>query len=97
MSQKPAGWYADPELAETRRYWDGEGWTDRIAPAGAPDETRNDQAGLIAAGWIALFVLPIAGIIIGLVLANKRPGLGLTIAGLSLVAGIVWLVILSGP
>ncbi len=28
----PAGWYAHPTMADTRRYWDGEQWTDHIAP-----------------------------------------------------------------
>lgn len=28
MSMPPAGWYDDPELVNTRRYWDGQKWTD---------------------------------------------------------------------
>lgn len=96
MAGIKAGWYADPDMVDTRRYWDGENWTDRVAPAGAPVQSGGDQAGLIAAGWIGVFVLPIVGIVCGLVLANKRPGLGLTIAGLSFVACFFWLVLLAG-
>jgi Protein of unknown function (DUF2510) len=28
----PAGWYPDPEQAQTQRYWDGSDWTDQRAP-----------------------------------------------------------------
>jgi hypothetical protein len=30
--RRPPGWYADPDRAETIRYWSGEGWTDRRRP-----------------------------------------------------------------
>ena len=29
--QIPAGWYPDPNIAGTMRYWDGDGWTDHTA------------------------------------------------------------------
>jgi hypothetical protein len=29
----PAGWYPDPALSHTLRYWDGNAWTERRAPA----------------------------------------------------------------
>lgn len=28
-----AGWYPHPVMADTLRYWDGEKWTDQVAPA----------------------------------------------------------------
>jgi uncharacterized protein DUF2510 len=31
-SSRPPGWYADPDRAETIRYWSGSGWTDRRRP-----------------------------------------------------------------
>jgi uncharacterized RDD family membrane protein YckC len=39
--QIPAGWYADPAPAEPgrppqQRYWDGQQWTEHLAPAGGP-------------------------------------------------------------
>lgn len=30
----PAGWYPHPTMADTLRYWDGDAWTEHIAPAG---------------------------------------------------------------
>ncbi len=35
----PAGWYPHPEMASTMRYWDGQAWTDHIAPASAAPST----------------------------------------------------------
>ena len=32
MSTPPAGWYPDPGMAQTQRYWDGAAWTAHIAP-----------------------------------------------------------------
>ena len=97
-----AGWYPHPEMAGTVRYWDGDDWTDQVAPAGASSVPQSDQSApqsdqiaLIATGWILLFVLPIGGVIVGLALANRRPALGLTMAGLSAIAMIVWLVALT--
>lgn len=28
----PAGWYDDPQMADTRRYWDGQRWTVHVVP-----------------------------------------------------------------
>lgn len=33
QSSAPAGWYPDPTMADTQRYWDGSAWTDHRAPA----------------------------------------------------------------
>lgn len=57
--------------------------------------TADDQAGLLAAGWIGMLVFPVAGLVIGLVLANRKPQTGLLMAGLSLASGLIWLALLS--
>ena len=31
----PAGWYADPDDASQQRYWDGNAWTEHVAPGAA--------------------------------------------------------------
>lgn len=33
MEGNPAGWYDDPDEPESKRYWDGSGWTEDRAPA----------------------------------------------------------------
>lgn len=30
------GWYPDPNMAATQRYWDGERWTEHVAPLATP-------------------------------------------------------------
>lgn len=35
-----SGWYADPEMTDTQRYWDGSQWTEHRAP-GSPDNSRS--------------------------------------------------------
>ncbi|MBU6148462.1 MAG: DUF2510 domain-containing protein [Actinomycetales bacterium] len=32
----PAGWYPDPQILGTLRYWDGRAWTDARAPIPSP-------------------------------------------------------------
>ena len=32
----PPGWYADPNQPGQQRYWDGNAWTEHVAPAGGP-------------------------------------------------------------
>ena len=36
------GWYPDPELVNTQRYWDGERWLEHRAPA--PQRTNTPMA-----------------------------------------------------
>lgn len=55
---------------------------------------RDDYLGLVAAGWVMAFCLPIGGIVVGLLLADRRPGHALGVLGVSLlwVVPIVYLV-----
>ena len=32
MTNPASGWYSDPEVPAQQRYWDGERWTDHVAP-----------------------------------------------------------------
>lgn len=61
----PAGWYPHPSMAATQRYWDGQAWTDHVAPATAgpatapgathvSTELRNWIGTLIIGGALAL-------------------------------------------
>ncbi len=66
----PAGWYPHPTMAATRRYWDGEAWTDNIAPADvpAPAVKSHDQSRIV--GAIAL-----AAAVVGVVMASQGASL----------------------
>lgn len=48
-SPPPAGWYPDPEQAQTQRYWTGEEWTDQRAPATATAARSEVNIGVVLA------------------------------------------------
>ena len=93
----PAGWYPDPEMAATTRYWDGRGWTDHRAPAAlsptssiaAPSVDRPERPDRTVA-YVVAVVLPIVGIIYGL---TKLKDGGTNIIAVSLGAWMVWMLI----
>jgi hypothetical protein len=41
MSGPAAGWYDDPEMVNTRRYWDGEKWTQHRQEKPAATQARS--------------------------------------------------------
>lgn len=83
-TQKPAaGWYPHPTMTDTRQYWDGDRWTDHIAPA---QVSGPGHTGLVTAGWILTFLFPLGGLVVGLLLINKRPGHALSMTALSLIS-----------
>lgn len=50
MTQQPAGWYPDSQMANTQRYWDGARWTEQVAPAvptDAAERTAEATSGLL--------------------------------------------------
>ena len=95
-----AGWYPDPSMAGTQRYWDGSRWSDHVAPMAASQPRRSTEAedvsGLVVAGVITSIIIPIIGFIIGIVLmAKNKPGPGLACLILSIVAFFGWAAVLS--
>lgn len=48
--QTPAGWYPHPGMQGTLGYWDGERWTEQVAPATAAAERSGPSAFTIARG-----------------------------------------------
>lgn len=73
----PPGWYPDPKMAGTQRYWDGARWSDHVAPA-RPAARPSDQASsnLEMWGWLGAFFFPIAGFIIAIVMISKGQSQG---------------------
>jgi Protein of unknown function (DUF2510) len=76
----PAGWYVNPS-GSGQRYWDGEQWTDSYSGAGPPppstvaeDRSAGEASGnmgLVIAGYILAVVVPLAGFILGIVVATR--------------------------
>jgi hypothetical protein len=91
----PAGWYAHPSMPNSQGYWDGQAWTDHVAPT-APTRTVTqpqveESFGAISVlGYITAILLPFVGFIIGVVLLFKRPSSGIPVIILSIVAFFVW-------
>lgn len=73
-SSSPApGWYPDPKMVGTQRYWDGERWTDNAAPLTAPPARSAETQAFVLEpfGWIGAILLPPAGLVIGIIIAAK--------------------------
>jgi len=81
----PAAWYADPENATGMRYWDGDKWTEHRTNyrAEAPATTSAGE-GLVIAGYVLSFMVPIAGLVIGAMLIGRGNQHGRWILALSI-------------
>lgn len=88
----PPGWYPHPEMAATLRYWDGSDWTEQVAPMAA----QSEQAGLLVAGWVMAFLLPIGGFIVSLVLPWRLRRHQTPMLLVSLVTALLWYMLLLG-
>lgn len=73
MSTPSAGWYPDPKMPGTQRYWDGEGWSDHVAP-GQQQAPPKDQQGLLALSYLMMVMFPIGGFIAAFFLDGRRYG-----------------------
>ncbi len=81
------GWYPDPEQPQTKRYWDGQAWTDQRAPI---EEGGEGAPGwMLAVGYLGAFLLPLVGFIVGIVLLVRRQfGHGIAIVGISVAVAV---------
>jgi hypothetical protein len=86
----PAGWYPDPTRAQTQRYWDGEAWSDHVAPL----TVDASNTGVLTAGWVFAFLMPIVGFVIGVSQIN-RGSQGIGIVVWSVIMFFVWYTILT--
>lgn len=63
-----AGWYPDPEMVDTVRYWDGTDWTDQRAPTRKattpPRPPEKRWVRWVWAGMIVILVLLLGGAIL---------------------------------
>lgn len=72
MGTKP-GWYADPELAATQRYWDGQEWTDHRAPGGQQESrVRLSTWSLLGIAGAVLLALLVGWMVYAGVQENQR-------------------------
>jgi hypothetical protein len=70
----PAGWY--PWDADSNRYWDGEQWTaerqlvDSEVTAARKSENQKGSW-LVACGYVAAVLLPLLGVVLGIIVATR--------------------------
>jgi len=72
--QTPPGWYVDPTLPRTQRYWDGTQWTqytDALAPGYPPTTAPQRSTGVMIAVIVAVVFATI--IIIGILAGVAIP------------------------
>lgn len=60
----------------------------------ARTQQADEGLGLLIAGYVMAFVLPIGGIIAGIAIANRRLGHGMAIALLSTSVAIAWVLLI---
>ncbi|MGH9182125.1 MAG: CPBP family glutamic-type intramembrane protease, partial [Acidimicrobiales bacterium] len=103
-------WYADPCGRHALRYWDGQGWTERVSDAGRPGV---DPVDLDLAGWLesrggdrrspwprhvaaSAVGVGVTAVVLGAVMAPVAEGHGAgPVASLSLVAAILYGILLA--
>ena len=77
MTVPPAGWYPDPEMANTMRYWDGSNWSEHVAPGFAQAQAESEAVqrkkndDLPVWGGVLGLLFPIAGFVIGCILVAR--------------------------
>lgn len=83
----PPGWYPEPGVKGTQRYWDGERWTDNRAPLQSQEDSGSTV--LVVVSYLAALLLPIVGFVLGLVLLVRRQTMhGVAVVVLALAVGL---------
>jgi hypothetical protein len=85
----PPGWYPHPSMVDTRRYWDGEAWTDAIAPVDAHPVTPGTTPQQSQLAVVGILAASIIGVIMAMQSASLLTGTGTqwTGAAIALAAG----------
>lgn len=87
-SKKPAaGWYDDPSQPKTRRFWDGETWTDQRQEA---PPTEPIAPWKVIASILVALVIPILGLIIGIAMLWRSRTAAIWVIAVSVIAGLIW-------
>lgn len=93
------GWYPDPKMPGTVRFWDGAKWSEHVAPMGTgPSEKRDREKGLDAltiAGAVMVVLFPPGGFVAGAILLARRALVGTVIMLLSVLLFVAWYLVIT--
>lgn len=87
-TKRPApGWYADPARPKTKRYWDGDAWTEQRQEEPPPEPVAGWK---VAASIIVAAVLPILGLIIGIGMWKRARTPAVVVLVVTVLATLYW-------
>ncbi len=88
----PAGWYEDP-TGSGQRYWDGHQWGRHWIDRGNADRGAPENDGLVTIGWITAILMPIVGLIVGIVVSSRNDRRGTHIAIAAVAIFFFWIIL----
>jgi hypothetical protein len=91
MLTDPPGWYDDPR-GSGQRWWDGERWGQRLSGDGVDVGAPPENDGLATIGWITAILMPIVGLVVGIMLSSRNDRRGTPIAITAVVIMVAWVV-----
>lgn len=75
LPKTPPGWYPHPSMAATQRYWDGQQWTDHIAPMQVSMTTAHRMPGqTLSSQAITMLVVMLTLFFVGAILVALSGG-----------------------
>jgi hypothetical protein len=82
------GWYPHPSMADTQRYWDGEKWTDNVAPATAK---KAETPSVDFRHWGGVLAICAAMAVAGLAMrdGDSTSEAGEVLLGLAAIVGVI--------
>lgn len=87
-TKRPApGWYADPSRAKTKRYWDGDAWTEQRQEEPPTEPVPDWQMALAV---VAALLLPILGLIAGALMWSRARTPAIVVLVISVGSALYW-------
>jgi hypothetical protein len=87
----PAGWYPDPSMPGTQRYWDGVQWTDSVMPAAYAYGMQTQTSTYAVLAIVFAFVFFPLGIVFGVMGRREIDESGGTKTGRGLATAGMWI------
>ena len=97
----PAGWYPHPSMTGTLGYWNGERWTENVAPMGggvvpAKAAPQDINGALLVLGYLLAVMFPIGGLIVAAAIWRQSETHAGSMIAISFVSGFIWFSLLNG-